>query len=215
MTDTAHDPTGGHTDANEFWEERYRDGGGHGGDRPNARLPELVADLGPGAVLDLACGPGGDTLWFAGHGWHVTAVDISSAATTRLAERAAERGFGDRVRTERHDLAETFPTGEFDLVSAFYLHTPFELDRVSVLRTAARALRPGGHLLVVDHNDVAPWMSVDDGHRFPTPQEIADALALDPAEWTTVRADRPRREATGPDGTTATVTDGVLLIRRS
>lgn len=215
MTDTAHDPTGGHTDATEFWEERYRNGAGHGGDRPNARLPELVGDREPGTVLDLACGPGGDTLWFAERGWRVTAVDISSAATERLAERAAERGFGDRVRTERHDLAESFPAGEFDLVSAFYFHTPFELDRTRVLRAAAEALRPGGELLVVDHNDVAPWMSVDEGHRFPTPREVADSLDLDPAGWTVVRADRPQREAVGPDGTAATVTDGVLIVRRS
>lgn len=214
MTDTAHDPTGGHTDAVAFWEERYRDGGGPGADRPNVRLAEIVGDWPPGTVLDLACGPGGDTLWLAERGWRVTAVDISATATERLTERARERGLGDRVLAERHDLSETFPAGEFDLVSAFYFHTPFEFDRTPVLRAAAEALRPGGHLLLVDHGDVAPWMSVDKSHRFPTPQEVADGLALDPATWTVVRADRPQREATGPDGTTATVTDGVLLVRR-
>ncbi|MEU0511514.1 hypothetical protein [Amycolatopsis sp. NPDC006125] len=36
-----------------------------------------------------------------------------------------------------------------------------------------------------------------------------------PATWIVERADRPQREATGPDGQTATVTDNVLLIRRS
>lgn len=213
MTGTAHDPTGGHTDANAFWEERYRDGGGAGADRPNVRLPEIAGDRVPGTVLDLACGPGGDALWFAEHGWQVTAVDISEAATTRLNERARERGLGGRLHAERHDLAETFPSGQFDLVSAFYFHTPFELDRARVLRAAAEALRPGGELLVVDHGDVAPWMSVDPDHRFPTPQDVVDELDLGP-RWTVVRADRPRREATGPDGTVATVTDNVLVIRR-
>ena len=119
------------------------------------------------------------------------------------------------MRAERHDLAETFPDGEFDLVSACYFHTPFELDRTRVLRSAVRALRPGGELLLVDHNDVAPWMSVDDGHRFPTPREVADSLDLDPSRYTVVRAARPTREATGPDGTAATVTDGVLVVRRT
>ena len=210
---TAHDPTGGHTDATAFWEERYRDDGGAGEDRPNVRLPEIVGDRASGTVLDLACGPGGDALWFAEHGWWVTAVDISEVATTRLAARARERGLGDRVHAERHDLAETFPAGEFDLVSAFYFHTPFELDRARVLRAAAEALRPGGELLVVDHGDVAPWMSVDPDHRFPTPRDVVDGLALG-SRWSVVMADRQRREATGPDGTVATVTDNVLLIRR-
>lgn len=213
MTDTAHDPTGGHTDPVAFWEERYRDGGGAGADRPNVRLAEIVGDWAPGAALDLACGPGGDALWLAERGWRVTAVDISTAATERLAARALERGLGDRVLAERHDLALTFPDGEFDLVSAFYFHTPFALDRAPVLRAAASALRPGGELLIVDHGDVAPWMSVAPDHEFPTPQHVVDELALGP-EWTVVRADRPQREATGPDGTVATVTDNLLIVRR-
>jgi hypothetical protein len=43
---------------------------------------------------------------------------------------------------------------------------------------------------------------------------VAAELALGP-EWTVERADRPERQATGPDGTTATVTDHVLVVRRS
>lgn len=208
--DTTHED-----EAARFWEERYLDGVQPGADRPNPRLVEIVGDREPATALDLGCGPGGDTLWLAGRGWHVTAVDISATATDRLADRARERGLGERVRAERHDLARTFPTGEFDLVSAQYLHTHFELDRASVLRRAAHALRPGGHLLVVDHGDVAPWMSVDPDHRFPTPQEVAGELALDPSGWTIVRADRPRRAATGPSGEHAHVTDNVLLVRRA
>jgi hypothetical protein len=51
-------------------------------------------------------------------------------------------------------------------------------------------------------------------HHFPTPAEVHASLDLDPAGWTVERADTPRREATGPEGQTATVTDHVLLLLR-
>ena len=202
-------------EAEQYWDERYRTRPGWG-DRANPLLVETAQPLEPGVALDLGCGPGGDTLWLAGRGWRVTAVDISGNAVGQVGARAAELGLADRVRPERHDLDRTFPEGEFDLVSAQYLHTYFALARGRVLRTAAHALRPGGLLLVVDHGSIAPWSSVQDpDHHHPTPDEMAAEIDLDPAGWTVLRADMPRREALGPDGETATVADNVLLIRRA
>ncbi|MEQ3552451.1 class I SAM-dependent methyltransferase [Pseudonocardia nematodicida] len=204
-----------HDDPVDFWEAVYagRDRGAE--PRVNARLAEIAADLPPGDALDLGCGPGGDALWLARHGWRVTAVDISATATGRLTALAAGLGLADRVRAERHDLAETFPDGRFDLVSAQYLQTPFDLPRDRVLTTAARALRPGGRLIVVDHGSVAPWSWFQDRDvHFPTPQEIRDGLDLGPDGWTVERAETPRRTATGPGGQTAEVVDHVLVLRR-
>ena len=197
-----------------FWESQYS-GRRTWGERVNPLLAETAEPVRPGAALDLGCGAGGDTIWLARHGWHVTAVDISTTAVERVRERARELGLGDRVTTEQHDLARTFPGGEFDLVCAQYLHTPYTMHRTQVLRTAACALRPGGLLLIVDHGSTAPWSwSQDPDTRYPTPTEIAAKLELEPARWPVLRADMPRRRATGPDGETATVTDTILLVRR-
>ncbi|MYU09801.1 methyltransferase domain-containing protein, partial [Streptomyces sp. SID8361] len=158
----------------------------------------------------------GDALWLAGQGWQVTAVDISAVAVQRLAVLARSHGLGDHVITARHDLHTSFPSGAFDLVCAHYLHTPCDLDRATVLRSAAHALRPGGRLLVVDHGSTAPWSwNQDPDIRYPSPQEVAAGIGLAPETWTVERADAPRRIATGPDGRTAEVTDHVLLIRRA
>ncbi|MFC4561848.1 class I SAM-dependent methyltransferase [Nocardiopsis mangrovi] len=209
---------GGHAagdDAERFWERHY---GARraGGERANPLLVETAEPLPPGAALDLGCGAGGDTVWLARRGWDVTAVDISATAVERLRGRARDLGIGGRVTAERHDLARSFPAGDFDLVSAQYLHTPFPLPRSRVLRTAARALRPGGLLLIVDHGSTAPWSwNQDPGVHHPAPGEVAAELELDPGRWRVVRADTPRRRATGPGGRTATVTDHVLLIRRA
>ncbi|MEV4105001.1 class I SAM-dependent methyltransferase [Nonomuraea sp. NPDC049649] len=184
--------------------------------QPNARLVETVTNLPPGDVLDLGCGDGGDALWLARRGWHVTAVDISAVAVERLDVLARSQGLGDRVIAVRHDLHESFPQGGFDLICAHYLHTPFELDRAAVLRSAAHALRVGGRLLVVDHGSTAPWSwNQDPDVRYPTAGEVAAGIGLDPATWTVERADALRRIATGPGGRTAEVIDHVLLIRRT
>ncbi|MFF3286396.1 class I SAM-dependent methyltransferase [Streptomyces sp. NPDC003023] len=204
------------TDAVEFWDGVYAARQAADGPQPNARLTEAVTGLAPGCALDLGCGEGGDALWLAGQGWHVTAADISAVAVERLAVLARSRGLGDRVSAVRHDLHKTFPPGEFDLICAHYLHTPFDLDRAAVLRAAAHALRAGGRLLVVDHGSTAPWSwNQDPDTRYPSPREVAADIGLDPETWTVERADAPRRIATGPGGRTAEVTDHVLLIRRA
>ncbi|NJQ03242.1 SAM-dependent methyltransferase [Streptomyces zingiberis] len=204
------------TDAVAFWDGVYAARPAAGDPRPNARLTETVTGLPPGDALDLGCGDGGDALWLAGQGWHVTAADISAVAVERLAALARSHGLGDRVTTVRHDLHRSFPPGGFDLISAHYLHTPCDLDRVTVLRSAAHALRPGGRLLVVDHGSAAPWSwNQDADTRYPSPREVAAGIDPAPETWTVERADAPRRIATGPGGHTAEVTDHVLLIRRT
>lgn len=204
------------TDTVTFWDGVYADRPAAVDPRPNVRLTETLADLTPGDALDLGCGTGGDALWLARKGWRVTAVDISAVAVERLAGLARSHGLGERVVARHHDLHDSFPPGEFDVVTAHYLHTPFDLDRSIVLRRAAHALRVGGRLLVVDHGSIAPWSwNQDPGAAFPTPTEVAADLDLDKAMWTVERAAAPRRIAAGPGGRTAEVIDHVLLIRRT
>lgn len=206
----------GTTDAVAFWDGVYADRPRARGPQPNARLTETVTGLPPSDALDLGCGDGGDALWLALQEWRVTAVDISAVAVERLAALARAQGLGERLVAERHDLHESFPSGEFDLICAHYLHTPYDLDRAAVLRAAAHALRPGGRLLVVDHGSTAPWSwNQDPGIEYPSPRHVAAGIGLDPAMWAVERADTPRRTASGPDGRTAEVIDHVLLIRRA
>lgn len=179
----------------------------------NVRLAELVDGLPAGTALDLGCGLGGDTMWLARHGWDVTATDISSTAVRRLEERAAREGLAARVHAEQRDLATSRPGGEYDLITAHYLHSLFAFPRADILHALSAQVKPSGWLLVVDHGSVAPW-SWNQGADVPTPEQTLAELALDETVWHTVVCEARSRTATGPGGQTAEVLDNIIFLRR-
>ena len=72
-----------------------------------------------------------------------------------------------------------------------------------------------GHGHGHDHSDGHGHSHDHDFHSMPTPAEELQQLALDPTRWEVVRQEIRPREMTSPDGTmTATVKDGVLMLRR-
>lgn len=199
---------GGDLETERFWEGHYRRRERVWSGRPNPVLVGVVGGLSPGTVLDLGCGEGGDAIWLARQGWYVTAVDVSATALDRAAQDAARAGVADRIGFQRHDLALTFPSGAFDLVSAQYLHSPIEFPRERVLREAAGAVAPGGLLLIVDH------ASVGHGSRTTTPEETLALLDLDAQGWRTERLEAREREVTRPDGQKINVPDNVVAVTR-
>ena len=202
------------TDGATFWEAHYRAKTAPSGGRPSAALVRFAGDRALGRALDLGCARGDDAIWLARQGWHTTGVDVSETAVAAARDTAAAAGVTDRTTFARHDLSESFPEGRFDLVTALFLHSPANFPRVDVLRRAAGAVAPGGLMLTASHASVAPWSWSDPGTAFPTPGEELAELDLDPAAWTRVFVGAPEREATGPDGQTATVTDNILALER-
>ncbi|KHK99451.1 hypothetical protein LK09_02000 [Microbacterium mangrovi] len=215
MTESPH-PHAEPTAAAAFWEQRYAESDRVWSGRVNAVLADVATGLEPATALDLGCGEGGDAVWLAEHGWTVTAVDISPTAVARGEAAARERGLEDRLRFVAADL-ETFETdGRFALVTASFLHSPTMLDRVAVLRRAAEFVAPDGHLLITSHAAPPPWASQLHEHaaELLPPDEDLARLAYDPAAWETVLCEVRRRDATAPDGSPATLDDGVILLRR-
>lgn len=161
--------------AQAFWDEVYR---GRDPVRPGRPHPFLVKELGdvsPGKALELGCGEGTNAIWLAAQGWTVTAVDVSQVALNHAAAFAERAGVDARVRWQCADLRD-WTTKTFDLVAAFYMHTPLELDYPSTLRRAANQLRAEGTLLIVGHYTLPPWAwDPDATDRLLSADELASA----------------------------------------
>jgi SAM-dependent methyltransferase len=201
-------------DGAAFWEAHYRAKTAPSGGRPSAALVRFSEDRTPGRALDLGCARGDDAIWLARQGWHAAGVDVSETALAAARGAAETAGVADRTAFARHDLSESFPEGRFDLVAALFLHSPAAFPRAQALRRAAEAVAPGGLLLSVTHASAAPWSWSSPNTAYPTPEEELAELALDLAAWTRVLVGASERQATGPGGQIATVTDNILALER-
>ncbi|MEE1941332.1 class I SAM-dependent methyltransferase [Streptomyces sp. TRM 70361] len=207
------------------WDERYAATELVWGEEPNRWVARETGGLVPGRALDLAAGEGRNAVWLAARGWRVTAVDFSAVALERGRRLAARQpaGAADRVTWVVADLTGYRPEpGGYDLVLVVYLHLPAGRRR-TVLRRAARAVAAGGTLLVVGHDSVNLTEGVggpQDPEVLFTPEDVlADALGATAGQGPgpgleTVRAERVRRPATGPDGEPAEAVDALVRLRR-
>ncbi|TXS38354.1 SAM-dependent methyltransferase [Streptomyces sp. OR43] len=209
-----HDSTDAAASDAELWDERYRESHRIWSGNPNTALVREVEGLKPGRALDLGCGEGADAVWLARLGWRVTATDISRVALDRAAEHGAEAGVEDRIDWQFHDLGVSFPDGEYDLVSAQFLHSMGDLPREQILRRAAAAVAPGGVLLIVGHAGFPPWEHDHADMELPTTDEVLAALELPEGAWDVLLSAEHERVQHGPDGTPVTRTDNALKVRR-
>lgn len=218
MTHSTGEPV---TDTASFWEAHYVTNRGESGyvwsGQVNAAVEQEVAGLKPGAALELGCGEGGDALWLASQGWTVTAVDVSANALGIGSTKAAQAGLEGKIHWVQADLATWRAPNEFDLVTAAFLHSPVELPREEILRRAVSAVAPDGRLLIVGHGGFPPGSPHGEhdhgGTPFPTPDEVLADLEL-PAGWVVETNALVERPVAWRDGTTVTLVDAVLRVRR-
>ncbi|MCK9250089.1 MAG: class I SAM-dependent methyltransferase [Solirubrobacteraceae bacterium] len=184
----------------ESWERRWSQAlgrGAHAVDRrpPNAHLLAEVADLRPGRALDAGAGHGAETLWLAGRGWRVTAVDFSTTALDHARSRAERAGadVAERVEWITTDLGTWAPPRDaYDLVACLYVHVAGSAPEM--VRRLAAGVAPGGTLLLVGQPPVDPSTGAPTRAAGQRQVSVEDALAaLDAERWTILVAEeRPR-----------------------
>jgi tellurite methyltransferase len=114
------------------------------GTAPSDWAREIARLVRPGdAVLDLGCGEGRDSVFFAGLGAAVTGVDLSTDGLAKARRLARQRGV--RVRWIEGDMTEALPAGRFDLIfSCGTIHYVPRAGRRPLFRRLAAMTRPGG-----------------------------------------------------------------------
>jgi len=129
----------------EQWNERYR-AGQQLFREPSPLVVRFSRDLKPGRALDLASGPGRNSLYLAEQSWRVEALDGSPLAIEILHERAREQNLSieARVADLESDEFEIQP-GAYDLICDCYY-----LQR-SLIPKMRSGVRPGGVVVAIIH----------------------------------------------------------------
>jgi ubiquinone/menaquinone biosynthesis C-methylase UbiE len=96
----------------------------------------------PARLLDLGCGTGWTSLFFARRGYQVVGVDISPDMIRHAGDCGIEAGL-DNLDFVVGDYEELDFAGEFD-AAVFYDSLHHAVDEEAALRAAYRALKPGG-----------------------------------------------------------------------
>jgi SAM-dependent methyltransferase len=157
-------------------------------------------------VLDLCCGQGRHAVLLAKHHCAVTALDLS-AEYLDLAQAAARRA-GLKLETVHADMREIPFAGRFDAVvnmfSSFgYLES--EAEDAKVLGAIARALKPGGRVLldllnrdwVVANYETEDSHTAADGTLFLEHRRFDLESSRNHVSFTVVKPDGRRREVGG------------------
>ena len=133
-----------------MWSTRYRDAGEDYvfGTTANRFLAAQSALLGSGrTALSVADGEGRNAVWLAEQGLRVTATEISPVALEKARKLAAGRHVEvDFVLADA--VAWDYPEAAFDFVVGIFIQFADPVQRAHIFAGMARALRPGGHLIV-------------------------------------------------------------------
>ena len=132
-------------DNTDYWNRYYKNGLCTDQPSPFARYVATLVEPGR-RLVDLGCGNGRDSLFFAAQGLEVMGVDLSDAAIAALQKRGAERArflCGDFIS------GELYQPGEYDYAySRFTLHAVNANQERMLIQTMHRALKPGGKFFI-------------------------------------------------------------------
>ena len=129
---------------------------------PACRAADLFEREGWKKVLELGCGQGRDTLYFAKRGLDVHALDYSEQGIEALARKARETGLSTRIVTRIHDVRNPLPFADGSF-GACYSHMLFCMALTTgqlqfLSEEIRRVLQPGGiSIYTVRHTEDAHY----------------------------------------------------------
>jgi tellurite methyltransferase len=153
------------------------------GTAPSGFAKELIA-LVPrgGRILDLGCGEGRDSVYFASRGFTVTGVDASAAGLEKADRLAAERGVS--VQWLCRSMVDLPVTGRFDLVySCGSIHHVPKEERSHLFRRLRTLTRQRGVHAHVVFTDVMVYAEKGEEIDYFVPGELGEVYS----DWLALR----------------------------
>jgi len=154
------------------------------GTDPSDWAREIARLVRPGdAVLDLGCGEGRDSVFFAELGAAVTGVDPAADGLDKARRLARRRGV--RVRWIEGGMIDALPAGRFDLIfSCGSIHYVPRAERRPLFRRLAAMTRPGRHQAHVVFTDRLVHEEKGEIVDYFTAGELREAFV----EWQVLRS---------------------------
>lgn len=130
-----------------MWDERYKEAGYFYGTEPNDFLKENFYNMTKnGNVLCIADGEGRNSVFLAGLGYKVTALDISEYGLEKAKKLAIEKQTS--LATVCADINQyVLEDGYWDGIVVIFAHLP-KAERLGMYNKIYAALKPGGCILM-------------------------------------------------------------------
>lgn len=153
------------------------------GKAPSRFARELTALVPPGSrILDLGCGEGRDSVYFASCGYDVTGLDVSEAGLEKAERLADERGVA--VRWLCRSMLDIPVTGRFDLVySCGAIHHVPKGERPHLFKRLKALTRERGFNSHLVFTDVRVYAEKDEEIDYFAPGELAQIYS----DWLVIR----------------------------
>ncbi|MFI1093902.1 methyltransferase domain-containing protein [Streptomyces sp. NPDC020917] len=118
----------------------------------------------PGHLLDIGCGVGGGSLyWAQEHGAQVTGLTVAAEHVPVIQDFARQAGVADRVTPRLGDIHELDEQAKYD--GAYANESSGYMDRARLFQVVARALKPGGWFGIQEHFICRPeWSAFIDAY---------------------------------------------------
>ncbi|MEV0410590.1 methyltransferase domain-containing protein [Streptomyces sp. NPDC050448] len=118
----------------------------------------------PGSVLDIGCGVGGGSLyWAQEHGATVTGLTVAADHIPVIEDFARQAGVGDRVTPLLADVHTFTADRRYD--AAYANESSGYMDRERLFQVVAKSLKPGGWFGIQEHFICRPeWTEFIDGY---------------------------------------------------
>ena len=179
------------------------------------RLPSLGQRLASGArVLDLGCGAGWAIVELAERfpASRVEGADVEPRSVELAADRIARLGLADRCTARLLGPEGLIDVATYDVITTFLVIHEIEPDlKDDVIAAAARALTPGGSLVIFDEaypdtdeamrtmpsrfTAVAQWYELTWGNRIDTAAALRDRSCAPGFGWPTRRSSAGSRSS--------------------